>query len=175
MASNEAYITTNIIPMYEEADTSRFDSQCEVPQDDPIYEDIDNDSPINIANLQQCLSAEQDGAADSQIASRNVVSFPSPFPAEQDGVACTQIAPRNALSSQSPLAAEQVDVIAPRNAVSLQSPLLAEQDDLTDSQLTFNPAYDAIDEQEHILALDSENVQEQIIIFRSEGTANIIL
>ena len=179
MTSNEAYNTANMTPTYEEVDTFRFHGQREVPQDDSIYEDMDDDSPTNMAVLEHPLSAEQDGAADSQIAPTNVVSSPSPLPAEQDGAAYTQIAPRDVVSSQSPLpAAEQDDAadsqIAPRNGVSLQSCLPAEQDDLTDSQLTFNPAYDAIDLQEHISALDSENVQEQTITSRSEGRANII-
>ena len=42
--------------------------------------------------------------------------------------------------------------IAPTDVVSSQSPLPAKQDDATDSQTTSNPAYDAINQQEHILA-----------------------
>ena len=201
MTSNEAYNTTNMAPMYEEIDISGFDGQREVLRNDPIYEDMGDDSPTSITNLQPHLSAEQDGAVDSQrqprnvVSSpsplpaeqdgafdsqrqpRNVVSSPSPLPAEQDGVADTQIANRNVVSCQSPLPAEQDDVadsqIAPRNVGSLQPPLPAEEDDLTDSQLTFNPAYDAIDQQEQILAMNSENIQEETRISGSEGSADI--
>ena len=48
------------------------------------------------------------------------------------------------------------------NKAHLQPHLSAEQDGAADSQLTFNPAYDTIDQQEHILASESENMQEQV-------------
>ena len=136
MTSNEARSTSNMTSMFEKADTSTHAGQRKVPP-----------------------------AADSQIAPRNVVSSQLPLPAEHNDVADFQIAPRKVISLQTPLPAEQDDVadsqIGPRYVASLQFRLPAEQDDLTDPQLTFNPVHDSIDRHEHILAPESENMQEQ--------------
>ena len=160
MTLNQAYsvcmenIETSPNLGYEEVDAFGFDNEQQRPRNDPIYEEMDDDPPGNVVH-----SMEDDPP-------HNTVQLMENDPPGNTVQLMEDEPPGNLV--------HLMEDDPPRNIVHRQSSLPPEQDDVTASEITFNPAYDALDQQEQIVA-SCERMHAQTINVESEERTGTIL